>query len=155
MHGKSKIFGVLGFATLVIAMTAVFSMFGITDAGAQSSNVVVFATGLNNPRGLKFGPDNNLYVAEGGLGGTSINTIGLLAGAVTYRTLYDGRAKRPNFEDRFPWRRYHGGGWFALEPDQRSLGWFCQRRGRCSVHRTHTLRRCRRCRLFAWFSGHS
>jgi hypothetical protein len=29
----------------------------------------VFATGFSNPRGLKWGPDGNLYVAEGGTGG--------------------------------------------------------------------------------------
>lgn len=34
-----------------------------------SKNVSVFASGLNNPRGLKFGPDGMLYVAEGGTGG--------------------------------------------------------------------------------------
>ena len=38
-------------------------------ARAQS-NVTVFVSGLNNPRGLRFGRDGELYVAEGGIGGT-------------------------------------------------------------------------------------
>jgi hypothetical protein len=43
---------------------------------AQSANVSVFASGFNNPRGLKWGPDGYLYVAEGGAGG-SLSTVGL------------------------------------------------------------------------------
>ena len=36
--------------------------------------VSVFSSGFNNPRGIKFGPDGYLYVAEGGLGGTFSTT---------------------------------------------------------------------------------
>jgi hypothetical protein len=62
-----------GFFAAILALSLAG---GATATLAQSSNVSVFATGLNNPRGLKFGPDGNLYVAEGGVGGTSINTVG-------------------------------------------------------------------------------
>jgi sugar lactone lactonase YvrE len=41
---------------------------------AQSANVTVFASGLAGPRGLKFGPDGELYVAEAGFGGTNSTT---------------------------------------------------------------------------------
>jgi len=41
------------------------------QGGPVHATVSVFSTGFNNPRGLKFGPDGNLYVAEGGIGGTN------------------------------------------------------------------------------------
>lgn len=47
--------------------------------GQTSSNVSVFATGFSNPRGLKWGPDGNLYVAEGGTGGKAPASIGKCA----------------------------------------------------------------------------
>jgi hypothetical protein len=42
-----------------------------TTVNAQAPSVLVIASGLDNPRGLAFGTDGALYVAEGGRGGTS------------------------------------------------------------------------------------
>jgi len=65
------------YQTLLISAMLGGTLLAGTLAQAQplvKVEVTEFATGLNNPRGLKFGPDGDLYVAEGGLGGSITTT---------------------------------------------------------------------------------
>ena len=46
----------------------------VEKTSSPLATVSVFSTGFNNPRGLKFGPDGYLYVAEAGTGvGTTLS----------------------------------------------------------------------------------
>jgi hypothetical protein len=57
--------------SMVLALGGSPVMAKSPSTASHAATVTVFATGFNNPRGLKFGPDGYLYVAEGGAGGTN------------------------------------------------------------------------------------
>jgi predicted lipoprotein with Yx(FWY)xxD motif len=65
-------------AVTALSLSIVEGSSAATIAGAaptSTSASTVFATGLDNPRGLAFDKDGTLYVAEGGKGGTA-STVG-------------------------------------------------------------------------------
>src|SRR5215467_15158658 len=61
---------VLGLLTIL----AVPILMSVGGARAATASTTLVASGLNNPRGLSFGPGGLLFVAEGGLGGTMTTT---------------------------------------------------------------------------------
>jgi hypothetical protein len=62
--------------------------------GGDPPAMAVFASGFNNPRGLAFGPDGNLYVAEGGLGGSD-STAGQCPQVIPPIGPYTGSTNNP------------------------------------------------------------
>lgn len=58
-------------------------------AAGGTAKVTEFATGFNNPRGLRFGPNGKLYVAEGGKAG-SLSSVGVCPQVVTPVGPYSG-----------------------------------------------------------------
>jgi hypothetical protein len=66
----SRVFSV----AMIVAATA-WSLVPALSRAQEPSNFTVVAKGLEGPRGLKFGPDGALYIAEAGKGGT-VGTVG-------------------------------------------------------------------------------
>ena len=107
--------------TAAVAVMAVFLVPVSARAHAPAlPKVTVVASGLNNPRGLAFGPDGALYVAEGGTGGTA-STAGQCAQVRARRPLH-GRVHRQHLQDLPPRNQDRGGIRAAIKPDRTPTG---------------------------------
>ena len=67
-----------GLSALLIPAATLLSLTSTQSLAQQPSGFTVYATGLEAPRGLRFGPDGYLYVAEAGKGGSN-STAGTCA----------------------------------------------------------------------------
>lgn len=72
-----------GFSGLVVSAAALLFCTANVHAGYVST---VFATDLNNPRGLAFGPDRALYIAEAGISGDESGKFTEVRGQRNYYT---------------------------------------------------------------------
>ncbi|MGZ6343485.1 MAG: hypothetical protein ACXWOT_10785, partial [Candidatus Limnocylindrales bacterium] len=60
----------------LLAAGALLMTVGVGSVGATSPAFTLVTGGLHSPRGLAFGPDGRLFVAEAGLGsGTAVQGI--------------------------------------------------------------------------------
>lgn len=114
---KSRL-AILGFrflagASMLLTLPAPATATPTVIRGSATPTVTVFATGFNNPRGLKFGPDGMLYVAEGGTGGNGstagqcdqvVPPVGPYTGSPTGGRIsrVDSNGVRSTVTDQFP-----------------------------------------------------
>ena len=61
----------LRYLTLLVVLAALVAVGGSTAAPPTTPSTTVVMSGLNNPRGLEWGPGGWLYVAEAGAGGST------------------------------------------------------------------------------------
>jgi hypothetical protein len=97
--------------TLTI-MAAAASLAPPSAFAQQPTTFTVYGTGLNGPRGLRFGPDGDLYVAEAGTGGSNSTgkacmqvpgPVGPYTGGLNARiSKIDSKSKRTTVASGFP-----------------------------------------------------